>query len=470
MILILIIDLVVVASLIAASRRRLEDALPAFCFFIVLVPFESRLVIPGLFDVSTWRVALLTLIILYLVRREPASSCPIPLKNLMFLHIGWVLGSTLYSLSVVTSTKQLIAQVIEYYLLYSIFLRLISDVRTVYKIVYAMMIAMGVCCVFGLLEVYASWSILRIFPSSLWITYNGGVDPLYIEWGRGLRIRSTFPHPILFGVALAMCIPLALYLLSFWQRRWQRCVLWVIVVLMFWGVYRTSSRGPWIVVGLSCFLLFLMVNNRVRRYLSVIALLSTLVLIARPGVWDTIANLYQSSEDPTSPVGTSYLYRHALMDAITNAVAKDPGRAMFGYGLGTFRELGLDVGFLDTVQHSYTCDNGWAAFLYETGYGGLVIVGMLLLTPLLMTLRDYKRLPRPEKYFSGVLFISLAGFYFSLLSVAGYNWGQQGYMAWILISLAVVYPTIVLRDQHPAQSDGDSKSLDLKEEYGFYVA
>src|SRR5664279_789467 len=103
MILILIIDLVVVASLIAASRRRLEDALPAFCFFIVLVPFESRLVIPGLFDVSTWRVALLTLIILYLVRREPASSCPIPLKNLMFLHIGWVLGSTLYSLSVVTS-------------------------------------------------------------------------------------------------------------------------------------------------------------------------------------------------------------------------------------------------------------------------------------------------------------------------------------------------------------------------------
>jgi hypothetical protein len=470
MILILIIDLVVVVSLIAASRQRLEDALPVFCFFLVLIPFESRLVIPGVFDVTTWRVALLTLVVLYLVRPKPANSNPIPLKNLMFLHIGWVLCSTLYSLSVVTSIKQLIAQVIEYYLLYWIIVRLVSNVQTVYKIVYAMMIAMGVCCVFGLLEAYASWSILRIFPANLWITYNGGIDPLYIEWGRGLRLRSTFPHPILFGVALAMSIPLALHLQSFWEQRWQRFALWLIVVLMFWGVYKTSSRGPWIVVGISCFLLFLLANGRVRKYVAVIVLLASLALVARPGIWETINGLYESSEDPTSPVGTSYLYRHALMDAITTAVAKDPVRAMFGYGLGTFRELGLNVAFLNTVHRWYTCDNGWAAFLYETGYGGLVLVGILLLTPLLMTLMNYVRLPRPERYFSGVLFISLAGFYFSLLSVAGYNWGQQGYMAWILISLSVAYPTIVAPIRGDAQRDGESERQDVREDYGLYVA
>jgi hypothetical protein len=64
-----------------------------------------------------------------------------------------------------------------------------------------------------------------------------------------------------------------------------------------------------------------------------------------------------------------------------------------------------------------------------------------------MTLRSYKRLPRPERYFSGALVISLATFYFGLLSVAGYGWGQQGFMAWILISLSVVYPRIVIRDK-----------------------
>lgn len=448
MALILLIDFVVVLSLVMASRRRLEDALPVFCFFLVLMPIESKLVIPGLFDLGTARVALLTLLVLFLARRERMSSNPIPLKRLMLLHVAWALCSTVYSLSAATSTKQLIAQVLEYYLLYYMFLRIISDVQTVYKIVYAMMIAMGVCCVFGLLEAYASYSILRIFPSNLWITYDSRHDPLYIEWGRGLRIRSTFPHPILFGDALAMSIPLTFYLLSIWKQRRQRFVLWVSLMLMFWAVYKTSSRGPWIATVISLVLLFLLVNNGIRKYLTGIALASLVVLVARPGIWQTIANLYESTTDSTSLVGASYEYRNALMGAIIDAVARDPVRALLGYGLGTFRELGLNINHLNEVRRWYTCDNNWGLFLYETGYVGLFMMGMLLFKPLLMTLRNYQRLPRPEKYFSGVLFISLAGFYFLLLSVAGYSWGQQGFMAWILISLSVIYPRLVLRDQN----------------------
>jgi len=350
MTLILFIDIVIVVSLIAASHRRLENALPMFCFFLVLLPFEARLVVPGLFDLTTDRIALLTLLILFLVRREPANTRPIPLKGLMLLHIGWALCSTLYSLSVITSTKQLIAQVLEYYLLYYIFLKAITEVRTVHKIVYAMVTAMGLCCIFGLFEAYASWSILRIFPSDLWVTYDSRHDPLYIEWGRGIRIRSTFPHPILFGDALAMSIPMTLYLLSVWRQGRQRLVLWLAIVLMFWGVYKTSSRGPWIAVGISCVLLFLFVQNHVRKYLTVIALLLLIVLLLRPGIWQTIANLYQETQDSASIVGASYQYRPALNRAVKGAVASQPGRALLGYGLGTFRELGLDIDFQGEVN------------------------------------------------------------------------------------------------------------------------
>jgi O-Antigen ligase len=449
MMFILLVDLVVVISLIVASRRRLQDALPLFCFFLVVMPFESRFVVPGVFDISTERVALLTLSILFLVRPRRSSFREIPLKRLIWLHIGWALCSTVYSLSVVTSTKQLIAQVLEYYVLYYIFLKTISEVRTVHRIVYAMAIAMGLCCIFGMFEAYGSWSILQLFPSNLWIRYDRA-DPLYIEWGRGLRVRSTFPHPILFGDALAMCIPLTLYLVSIWKQRWQRVVLWVSVVLMFWGLYKTSSRGPWIALAISCVLLFVLVHNRVRRYVTVMAVLSLMVVVSRPGIRQTIVGLYQSTQDSTSPVGSSYEYRHALTDAVTSAVAKEPGRAILGYGLGTFRELGLEINFLHSVQRWYTCDNNWAAFLYETGYVGLVIIGMLLFKPLLMTFKSYQRLPRPERYFSGVLFIVLAAFYFMLLSVAGYSWGQQGFMSWILISLSVVYPRVAMRDRQDA--------------------
>ena len=468
MILIHGIQLVIVVSLVLASRRRIENAFPVLCFFLVLMPLESRLVVPGLFDFNTMRVSLLTLLILTLARGEREDHQPMPLKHLMLLHVGWAVCSTLYSLSVATSAKQLISQVLEYYLLYFLLVRSITRVRTLYNMVFGISMAMAVCCLFALLEAYAHWSILRIFPSDLWITYNGGVDPLYVEWGRGLRVRSTFPHPILFGDALAMSIPLTLYLLSVWKQEAQRILLWISLLLMFWAIYKTSSRGPWIATGLCSVMLFVIIRNQVRKYLLSIALVIVVALVARPGIWSTIEGLYTASTDATSPVGSSYLYRDALNEAVKKAVDKEPGRALLGYGLGTFRELGLDIQFLDHVNHWYTCDNNWAAFLYETGYVGLLLVGALLARALLIAFQTYRQLPGPDGYLSGVIFIALSGFYFLLLSVAGYSWGQQGYMAWILISIAVAHAR--LAGQAAEQEAIEDRYDDPEGELQLYVA
>jgi hypothetical protein len=247
-----------------------------------------------------------------------------------------------------------------------------------------------------------------------------------------------------------MTIPIVFYLISQERSRLRKWVLWVGLVFMFWAIYKTSSRGPWIAVAMSFILLFALVRNRARRYLVVICVLVGIVLGARPGVLNTISNLYQSTQDSNSPVGASYQYRDVLLHTITNAVARDSGRMLFGYGLGTFREKGLEITFLGETRKWYTCDNNWALFLYETGYGGLIIAALLLSYPLITTLRYYRRLPRPQKYLSAVFFICLSEFYFLLLSVAGYNWGQPGFIAWIIISLSIVYPRIVLQDRKAA--------------------
>ena len=244
-----------------------------------------------------------------------------------------------------------------------------------------------------------------------------------------------------------MCIPLALFMLSVWKKKSQRIILWFIVLLMTWSIYKTSSRGPWLALIMSFVLLFLFVDNRVRKYLITLAVLSVLVAVSRPGIWDTIANLYESTQDSSSIAGASYQYRNALQDAITAAVAEEPGRTLLGYGPGTFRELGLDINFRTGTRRWYTCDNNWALFLYEIGYLGLFVTAILLLKPLWMTLQCYRKLPRPERNLSGVLFIVLAGFYFLLASVAGYSWGQQSFIAWILIALSVSYPRIVAANQ-----------------------
>ena len=450
MLIVLLIQTIIVITLVVSARKRLENALPFFCFFLTLMPLEAKLVIPGLFDLNIMRVSLLTLLVLYLVKKEKRSRDKLPLTNLMYMHVAWALCSTIYSLSFVTSIKQLLAQLIEFYLMYYLLVRIVSSIETIHKMLFAIVMAVGVCCVLSIFEVYASWSVLRIFPKSNWITYNGGLDPLYSELGRGLRVRATFPHPILFGDALAISIILSLYLLGYWARGRRRVFLWLSMILMFWSIYKTQSRGPWLATILCSFLMFLMVKKNVRKYLITASVLALVVLLARPGVWKSIDALYQASTDPNQPVGTSYLYRHALTDSIVDAVQKEPGRMLLGYGLGTFRELGLEVDFLGEKRRWYTCDDNWASFLYETGYVGLVLIGALLLWPLFLALRNYWRLPRPESTLSGVLFICFTGFYFLMLSVAAYSWGQQGYVNWILISMSISLPGIARRRRRAA--------------------
>jgi hypothetical protein len=468
MILIFFLQLFMVVCLVRSSREHLEDALPVFAFFVTLMPLESRLVIPGVFDLNSMRVCLVTLTVLYFVRKGPRTERAIPLKPLMLLHVGWAVCSTLYSLSVMTSVKQLISQVVEYYLLYYLFIRTVTRLQTLYRIVFAMSMAMGVCSICSLPEVYEHWSVLRIFPSNLWMTFNGVPDPLYIEWGRGLRARSTFEHPILFGDALAMTIPLTLYLLSVWEGRKQRVLLWISLGMMVWALYKTSSRGPWIATILCCLLMFLLINNRVRKYLTIVAVLGAIVIVARPGIWDTIEGLYTATTDASSPVGASYLYRDTLNATIKAAVAQDSSRLLLGYGLGTFRELGLEITFLDVTQRWYTCDNNWADFLYETGYVGLFLISILLAGPLWISFQSYRLLPKPENRFSGVLLISLAGFYFLLMSVAGYSWGQQGDMAWILISIVVCHSQ--LGWQESDQEDVSEETMGEMDQYDLDVA
>jgi hypothetical protein len=468
MIIILTLQLAIVVSLIWAARQSLENALPVFAFFVVLMPLESRLVIPGVCDFNTMRLSLMTLLVLYLVKREPSTQDTIPLKWLMLLNVAWAICSTVFSLSLVTSIKQMISQVLEYYLLYFLFVRITTKLQTLYSILYAVVMAMGLCCVFSLFEAYDHWSILRIFPSNLWITYDGGHDPLYIEWGRGLRVRSTFPHPILFGDALAVTIPIALFLLSIWEKGRQRLMLSVSLLLMIWAIYKTSSRGPWIALGMCCCLLFLLANGRVRKYLLITAVAAGLIVVCRPGIWETIAGLYQSSTDATSPVGASYLYRDILSQTIQQVVDKDATRLVFGYGLGTFRELGLEITFLNVTQRWYTCDDNWALFIYELGYGGLLITSCLLFGPIWIAIRNFRLLPRPENRLSGVLLTSLLGFYFLLLSVAGYSWGQQGYLNWILISIVVCHSRLAFQvEEQENRLEVETRELDV---YDFDVA
>ena len=110
-----------------------------------------------------------------------------------------------------------------------------------------------------------------------------------------------------------MTLPLLLYLISITKSN-ARKVLLGHSALMFLNLYKTTSRGPWLAATSALILTLLWGNRRMRQAVLVICLLSAIVLIARPGVWTSIANLYGETMHSESAQGQSYQWRYALYD------------------------------------------------------------------------------------------------------------------------------------------------------------
>jgi len=440
--LIVLIDVVVVATLVSvATRKGLEEALPYFAFFVTALPDECRITLPGLFDLRAQRVVVIVLAILFLKSRRRSKISTFPLKHLMLFNFVWVLASTSASIVFMTSLKQGVAQLIEYYFLYYIVLKTVSKVRTITTIVYAMIAAMSLCSTLGLLEIYAHWNVLSIFPPETQSIYG---TLLHDVFDRGIRARSMFVHPIHFGAALAMVIPFALYLLTTRSKnRLQKAFLYLSLLLMFWSLYKTGSRGPWLATALAMVVLTFASEAKIRKRIISVAALAAVLLIVRPGIADTLVNMYDATFDPGSRMGSSFLYRPVLFHTVMEMLDDNPLRALLGYGLGSFREKGLIIEMPGVETHRwYTCDSTWILSWYETGYIGLLIFSVLLLRPAFLALRSFRKLPRSDCYFSLVFFSSLTTFYVVMMSVAIYGWGQNGHMLWMVIAISVAYPIL----------------------------
>ena len=314
---------------------------------------------------------------------------------------------------------------------------------------------MLVCCVFGYLETYQHWDVIKIFPQ---VTYRFS-DLGLMDDG---RTHSVFPHAILFGCALTLVTPIALYLLTLAKSRAQRIYLWSVLLLMFWNNYKTMSRGPWLALILSAALMILFAEATIRKLLLIIAILAVVVLVIRPGVWDTLKNTYSGTFDPDDPRGESYQYRYDLMRVSRAALAKNLSRSVWGFGPESFYYVHLE-GENPATGHTVpfeTCDSAVVEIMVDTGYVGLFITALLLIKPAFTSLREFLALPKPAHGLSLILFINIVAFCFMMLSVMNYGWGQQSHMLWILVALSMGYGDIVRREALVEQTAHSSQSQD----------
>jgi O-antigen ligase len=442
--LIYLIDVVAVAALVAIGLRRgVEQALPFAAFLLVLIPRDAAIQIPGLFDLTTQRVVLVVLTLLYLVlpaNKSGSSRFVTPLRWLIVLHLAWCFISTANSIVPVMSLKKMMSEALEYYLLYYLFFRTIRSTRTIDRILFGVVAAVVVSSVFGVIEAYWDWSVMDWFPTVA--HHFDGWSAAGELSGRDQRVVSTFANPILFGAGLTMAIVLALYLLRTASDARRRIFLWCGLLLMFLSIYKTSSRGPWLGLMVSLALISMFDTGRVRKYLIVLAILILAVLIIRPGVWGTIGNIYYATFDPTSPLGSSYEYRYVLRELAVKALSKDVTRALWGYGMESFYYLGLQGNLYGRPYRFLSCDSSWIELLVETGYVGSLIAAGLLLSPAWTAWKAFRHSSERYRYASLYLLIAMAGYYFMMLGAAMYAWGQTGYMVWIVITASLAHDRV----------------------------
>jgi len=438
--------------LFAVLAKGFERTLPLAAFLLLLFPYESQIRIPGLFDLTTQRILIIELVVLYLAlgrtRNGEGGTEKLPQWKLILLLVGWMLFSSANSVVPLVSFKSTLSQVFDFAVPYYIFARAISKAETVHKILFAFFASMCVLSVFGYFEIYQGWSVLSLFPVA---PHRFAGMPGEVT-DRGLRAQATFGTSIMFGTALAVAIPMGLYLLTTAKSTGRKVFLWSAVLLMFLDIYKTGSRGAWIAMILSLAMLFSFGRGSMRRMLATIVILTAMVLIVRPGVGETIVNLYRATQNPNTDQGASYQWRYALYGIAKRELSKDLGRALWGFGPESFYFLGLEGEFQGAVWKFETCDSEVVELLMDTGCVGFLIVATLLARAAFFSFRNSQKMTSPASTMCLVLFVNILTFCFMMTNVEIF-WGQQSYMLWILMALSLIYPKLALsasKSEEPA--------------------
>jgi O-antigen ligase len=193
-------------------------------------------------------------------------------------------------------------------------------------------------------------------------------------------ILSTYQHRILLGTAMAMGVPISFALL---ERRLQigevPRFFWFGIILFVSACYFAFSRGPWMGLGLACAILALFGSFHVKKRLATIGVLAALVLVARPGVFDTLSGFAHDTADSDSFKGGTFQYRLELWRVAAGEVSKSPWRLLFGYGPGAGSEMEIqhELSYRGKTQKIESWDNHFAYTLFQSGFVGLAATLLL---------------------------------------------------------------------------------------------
>ncbi|MDB6056207.1 MAG: hypothetical protein JWO95_51 [Verrucomicrobiales bacterium] len=434
-------------------RRDFDKGVAAAVFFLILLPREVLIPMPGaLPELTGHRVVLLILLVRLLPRLRWANFGPVsPLVALLCIEGICRLISTFTAVDAMESIKAALDYWIETVLFFALVACALRERRTINLVAWSSLVALVIVALIGAVEKYRD------------INLVAEVIPDFTKYPN--EVTSTFRHRILFGYAMAMGFPLALILVGPAQGRWKRWLPKVGVLLLLAASYFSGSRGPWVGCAMAAVVLAITGGRLVRRQLVFVGVIGVLLLATRPGVYDTIESLWGQSFDQSTVKGRSTDYRRILWTIAYEELTKSPETAAFGYG-GHSTEL-LDMSeYFETGAGGTTAglghtswDSQLASDLMQFGFVGFGVELLIYFTLFKLLLRSYRFSDATDQQFMAGCLAMIAIFFWALATVAIFN-PQLYFLFWVFVAIAAKLYSVPSDEAADERTTGSDVRID----------
>lgn len=428
--------------LVSAFHRTLfswEVLLGLLVAVIIIIPIRRYTLPSGLpFELEPYRIVVAALAGLWLAAllgepniRYGGSALDAPMLLLLaVLLLSIVVNSGLIVELIATQTvlKKLtffVSFIIVAYIVATV-MRRRDQIELMVKV---LVVAGAFLAFFAIVESWTGVNIFNKLGKLPFLEYNPLGAPPDDLLGRGgrRRVYASAQHPISLGAAMAVLLPLAIYLAHATKRR----IWWIASVTIFIGALATVSRTPFLMLVTVALVFVFFHPGDVRRLLPVGLAMLVAVNFAVPGVLGGI----KSSFLPEGGVVSQQ--RQGGEGAGSGRVA-DLGPALDEWSKTPLLGQGFATHIIGNRRgiNGQIFDNQWLTHLIETGALGVFALLWLFITAI-RRLSVGARRDDPDGWLRTAFIASLAAFAVGMFTFDAFSFIQVTVIVFILFGLTM---------------------------------
>ena len=447
---------VALALAIAVTTVRAIESWPVLVTGLLLVIFLipiKRYKLPGSlpFDVEPYRLMVMGLTLLWIAAllvdrrvRLRRTMLDVPLLVLLLSVLASVSANTgyLYGLGVTTDVIKAVSFFTSFLLVCFVLLTVVTERAHIERVIRVIVVLAALVSAAGVVEFHTGFNpfnhLSQVVPI---LHYEGDLDLTSLTRSDRLRVYASAQHPIALAGALAMILPLALYLAQSTQRR----IWWAATFLVGLGALSTLSRTGVVALVVAGVTLLVLRPVDTRKILPLLAPAMVVVFFVLPNALGTFKSAFFPQggivAEQSGVVYGNELRSTGRLSDIGPSLQIWRKRPLFGEGYGSrIVELG-------PRQNAAVLDDQWLGALLETGLLGVAALVWVVARAVRRLGRIARRDSGSLGLLAGSLAASILSYAVSMVTYDAFGFIQVTMLFFVVLALAGA--TVALEPSDP---------------------